>query len=565
MLAYQCRFAWRLVSSPAIFFLIAWPLTSQQPPQQTTKRGLIAGVVVDTESGKPLGKARLLLRQVGSRDRPLASRTLSDGKFVLLNIEPGRYRLSAQRNLYAQQEYGQSSSSRSGTVLTVKPGQRVEGIVFRLVRAGVIVGRVVDEDNEPMPGVEVEAMRSRYVEGKRQLAPFGRASTNDRGEYRIFGLSPGRYRVRAVLSLDDESWARPASGSRGSSGRLGYIPIYYPGVFDSSQAIAVDVASGSEVFGVDVQLRPARTVRISGVVLNAISGRAARQAIVMLAPRRSSWYGFSSSKQVIVQDREERFEIHGVTPGAYTLIGQVFDSPERLGGRLSLDVDQRDIEGIRLVVSPGVNLPGQILVEGAAEADLEEVRVFLQPREFTMMGMAPANVNAGGSFVLKSVFRDVYDINLFGAPENFYLSSARWAGRQVLEDGLDLTSTEASTETLQLVLDPSGGRVDGVVLNEDDQPVSGAQIVLVPEERHRKQRYLYKDITSDQNGGFSLRSIKPGTYKIFAWEDVEKGAWEDPEFLRAYEKSGEPCRIRESSALNLELRLIPAAGDFGNQ
>ena len=172
-------------------------LPAQQPVEADSENGSIAGVVMDATSGEPLGKARILLRKPESRSQPQVTKSGPAGKFLLADIEPGRYRLSVQRNRYAPREYGQRTPNRPGTTLTLQPGQDLGGVVFSLVRAGVIVGRIVDEDNEPMANVQIEAMAHRYFQGKRQLIPVGRASTDDLGEYRVFGLEAGRYWLRA--------------------------------------------------------------------------------------------------------------------------------------------------------------------------------------------------------------------------------------------------------------------------------------------------------------------------------------------------------------------------------
>ena len=141
-------------------------LAAQQPVEPPPENGSISGVVTDASSGEPLGKARIFLRKPDSRTQPQVTRSGPDGKFLLANIEPGRYRLSVERNRYARGEYGRRGPNRPGTTLTLQPGQDLGGVVFRLVRAGVIAGRIIDEDNEPMANVRIEAMGFRYFQGK---------------------------------------------------------------------------------------------------------------------------------------------------------------------------------------------------------------------------------------------------------------------------------------------------------------------------------------------------------------------------------------------------------------
>ena len=114
------------------------------------------------------------------------------------DIDPGKYRLSVTRTGFVQGEYGARAPQRPGTTLTLASGQHLQDVNFRLTPHAVIIGRVVDEDGEPVANAQVQAMRYRFTQGKKQLQPFGFGSTNDLGEYRMFGLAPGRYYLSAT-------------------------------------------------------------------------------------------------------------------------------------------------------------------------------------------------------------------------------------------------------------------------------------------------------------------------------------------------------------------------------
>ena len=83
-------------------------------------------------------------------------------------------------------------------------------------------------------------------------------------------------------------------------------------------------------------------------------------------------------------------------------------------------------------------------------------------------------------------------------------------------------------------------------------------MVLVPESRRRGREPLYRNATTDQHGRFTVRNIEPGDYKLFAWEDVESGAWLDPDFLKPVESEGRSVAIKEGSRESAELKLIAA-------
>jgi hypothetical protein len=108
------------------------------------------------------------------------------------------------------------------------------------------------------------------------------------------------------------------------------------------------------------------------------------------------------------------------------------------------------------------------------------------------------------------------------------------------------------------VVSSAGGWIDGAVLTEEQQAFSGASVTLIPEGRRCRDPRFYKTVTTDQNGHFALRGIPPGDYKLFAWEEVEPGAYQDADFLRLHEKHGKSIRLREADRLSERLEVIPA-------
>ncbi len=87
-----------------------------------------------------------------------------------------------------------------------------------------------------MTDVQVQAMRYQFVNGERQLVNSGRvAQTDDLGQYRIFGLMPGEYVIRASLRQNLDRPGTPAEPDP-----MGYPGTYYPGVLDVGQATVGD-------------------------------------------------------------------------------------------------------------------------------------------------------------------------------------------------------------------------------------------------------------------------------------------------------------------------------------
>ncbi len=125
------------------------------------------------------------LQSVDEPTHSIAVVTDEAGRFELKGLDPGHYRLKASRLGYVASEYGQRKASDPGAVLTLRAGQEMKDLLFRLVPAAIIAGRILDDDSEPLPGVTVSALREVYSEGKRSLTTSNTAETNDLGEYRL--------------------------------------------------------------------------------------------------------------------------------------------------------------------------------------------------------------------------------------------------------------------------------------------------------------------------------------------------------------------------------------------
>jgi hypothetical protein len=111
---------------------------------------------------------------------------------------------------------------------------------------------------------------------------------------------------------------------------------------------------------------------------------------------------------------------------------------------------------------------------------------------------------------------------------------------------------------LEILLSPDGGRIEGSVLSEQKTPWPGARVVLVPTGALRPRVDLYKDTRTDLFGHFAMVGIPPGEYKLFAWQQAELEAYQDPDFLRLYEDQGVLVTVQEKGILTIQLSLIPS-------
>ena len=80
--------------------------------------------------------------------------------------------------------------------------------------------------------------------------------------------------------------------------------------------------------------------------------------------------------------------------------------------------------------------------------------------------------------------------------------------------------------------------------------------MAVPDATDRLRKDRYKKVMSDSSGRFRMQGLPPGNYSLFAFEDIEEGAWQDPEVIRPYESRGTSARVRDGNDENVQLTVI---------
>jgi protocatechuate 3,4-dioxygenase beta subunit len=521
----------------------------------------VEGTVLNGVTGAPVKKAAVVMNRTdiqGRRNAPPPSySTVTDasGKFAMKGLEPGKYQVRVTRNGFVSTTYGAHGANRPGTTVTLNRAQSIKDINFRLTPHGVVSGQIVDEDGDPMAFVNVQLTQFQVRQGRQQVNMVGgNATTNDLGEFRIFGVAPGKYYLQANERNSVGPFA-PQDRSATAQPEENYVPTYYPGVFDSANATSIAVAAGSEVSGINLTMRKITTVHVKGVVTNIPAAN--RQPVqVMLLPRSGIIGGLRPSTTAA----NGNFDVRGVTPGQYSLAAVLNEEGQNYSAFLPVDVGSSNLENLNLSLSAGVDLPGKIRIEGDGQQNMATVNVNLAPREdsFVFGGAGSNGMKEDNSFVLKNVGAGVFRVNVFGLPDGFYVKSIKSGQIDVQADGLDFT--RGAPSPLDILVSPHAGVISGAVQNSNTgQPASGALVVLVPQEKERRgQQQFYRNTTTDQNGSYAVKNIPPGEYKAFAWEDIDPGAYTDPDFLKPFESKGEAVTISESDQKNLTLTMIPA-------
>jgi hypothetical protein len=538
--------------------LCAAAQTRNPPPDPAKPTACsISGLVVKLAGSVPLPSSTVRLESIDDHTRSFSGVTDMGGRFEVKGIEPGRYRLRVIRNGYITQEYGQRTPNDPGAVLALSPGQDWKELLFRLLPSGVIGGRIQNENGDPLPWVRVSALRVTYLRGKRTLSSEQTVVTNDLGEYRVFGLRPGRYFLSATYRPGQRLDPSEEDEDSAAIGKFGYVPTYYPGTPDPARATALIVKAGDEISSMDLVLEPTAVYSVRGHV-SVSSSRRNQNGIILALEARSTGIGWSvPSRQSVVDKPDGAFEIQEVLPGSYTLSAVWFEEGRRYQARQSVEITNVDLEGLQLTLLPGTDVRGQMLWDPHLCLEKEALRVFARSVDTVFAYVSQLPIAANGAFSLHELPEGLYRITISGQSQDCYLKSIRYGGMEISAEGFNvIRGTQA---TLEVTIGSRGARVQGTVKDADGLPAVGVWVVLVPNEAHRSEFHLFKQRSTDQYGRFDIRGIAPGDYKLFSWEQAEQNAWEDPDFLKPFESKGQSTSLGEGDGKSIDLVAIRSA------
>jgi hypothetical protein len=263
------------------------------------------------------------------------------------------------------------------------------------------------------------------------------------------------------------------------------------------------------------------------------------------------------------------FELVDIPPGSYWVSAQFpFSGRFEPGGPppprppvavAAVDVRNGDVDGVVLSVPSGNTISGQIRLDGPVGSTpftFDRVNISLGPTAPVSFGMSrgfsPVRPLADGSFRIENVFPGEYQLGVGSQSPNIYVKEARLDSVDVLNHPLNVAGPVSSD--LQIILGQDGAQISGTVVDDRQQPVANASVVLVPDRRERLD--LFKSTVANASGQFTIQGVAPGAYKVFAWEAIEQFSYFDPDVLRQYEQNGKAITIEDSSKATIEVKAI---------
>ena len=546
----------------------AGPARDVAPAQGTA---LIAGKVVAADTGRPLRRARVVVSGTG---RSQAASTDEQGRYRITGLAAGSYTVTAAKSGYVDGAFGQRRSLRSGSPVELTDGQQATNVDLKLARGGVVTGHVLDEEGEPLARALVTVLRQQYVRGEKQLTPAGNDQTDDRGQYRVFGLPPGDYFVSATAG-GIEQILRQAIGPFGGVDQApestGYAPTYYPGVVTAADAMKVKVAAAQELGSIDFQVQVVQLATVKGVV-------AGGSAMVSLIPEdgtigraaaaidgRGGGRGVFGGGRGFTRD-DGTFSIPNVTPGKYTIVARADGGPGGGGPRMavqSLVVSGQEVN-VALTPTPGVQLSGTITLE-ASGTQLPQGFAGFRVTPLPLGSSSAAAFGGGrgggrggapsdnGQFTIPDVMPGTYTFRAAG-PRGWTMKSVYVDGREVTDLPVEIKSENVTS--LNVIFTDKISSLTGAVRDARGNGLNNVSVIAFPSDSRLWMPQSRQIITSrtDAAGAYRLSAIPPGDYLVIAVDDVEQGEWFDPEFLDQMKDAATKVKIGEGEQKTQDLK-----------
>jgi hypothetical protein len=527
------------------------PAAAQAQPAAGTAQ--ISGTVRNAADDTPLARARVAAVSPGLPD-PRVVITGADGKYTISDLPAGAYTVTATRSGFAPFTYGQARTI-TGIPVNVTSGQQVTGIDLPLVAGGVIVGRILDEDGAPFAGATVDALVARFQGGNDMLFSVASATTDDRGEFRLFGLAPGSYYV----SAGDPAFAAVST----PKGVLHYSPTYYPGTTQADQARTVPVGAGDPP-RVEFKLQLVPPARISGTLVPYNARQLINGAIIMSPLEGEGVPMVAPEDPQLFPDG--RFVFNGVAPGRYQILarGQTDPDAAALFAVYSIEVLGDDVDGISMTLRPGAILDGVVVVDsprGSKPPDLTEMRVRAPLVDGNTFGDSlTGSVQANGSYVLRGIMKGDHQIVVDGLMPPWVLKTVLYRGSDITDLQLPIEGNE-QLHDVRIVITDVAAVVSGVVENARRTPVANTGVLVCPKvpvfwvRTSRRMRVAF----TDQQGRWSVAGLPPGEYFAVAAPFVDESDLGRHDRLEALKAMGTPFSIdSDASRPTLTLTLNAA-------
>ena len=559
----SCHFRppWFFRFVTAIILLALSGLALFGAAQQSPKGGAITGRVLG-DDGNPLAHAGVQVNEAEARGPNRASHqttTDDEGYFRVANLPPADYYITASAEGYLHAQALATDPSVQDKRY-FRPGATV---TITLKKGGVITGRVTDAEDRAVVAVQVslEYVRDEFDRPMAAAWVEKDGLTDDRGVYRLFGLRPGSYLIRA--------------GGRGRQARAASAydsdaPTYHPSATRET-ATEVRVRAGDEVTGIDIRYRGETGYAIRGVVTGATHFNRGTDLRLNRLPDGAQ-VGFTYAR---VEDQSLRFDFEGLPDGDYELTAERSGSDEEDNGAASpprrVTIKGADVNGIEMRLIALSSISGRLaFAEGTTRCQSQSHKrlSYVLPLAHRDGASKPAEdqgrPNEQGEFALRRLEAGNYWLIARLQYDEWYLRAITQPGPasanrpvDVSRRGLTLRPGERRTGLIMTVAEGAALLVGRVIpTTEGARLPMRLRAHLVPAEPDSADDALrYAEVDVESDGRFMMRNLAPGRYHLLARPAPDVESPEKPIRLAAWSAESRAKLWREARAAKAEIEL----------
>jgi len=501
----------RTFAFAVLFLLTFWvSILGQSGNLSRRSTGVVSGRL--TVDGKPAPGLRVFLVPADSiKHEPVNVGAISndDGVFRIAEAPVGAFALVVEAGGYVLSNA--DSGVTKGRSVFVREGEEVSGVDLILERGGVITGRVIDAASQPVIGEPLSLQRL-DDKGRKRLVPLGNllAETDDRGIYRIYGLSAGKY----LVSVSERVKPRTQVNSATS------IPTtFHPGVTDESLATPVDVQTGNETANIDITLTaPEDSYDVVGHVIDSETGKPLGNIALSYASEVNRELNANRNPESRTNsDGEFRFRLK---PGQYVVFAIPTAANNFYSEPITINISRNDVQGLEIRLVSGASISGVMEVVGdfdpAVRAQMSQLSVAAVPLEGSAIldsrSYPKAAVSPDGSFSLTGVRPGRVRLLVSSYPTKEFSLLRVELNRADQTRGFDV-GTGTSVSGVHVFLAYGKGNIIGRVRTQSGELPANvrAQVIVTPLGISDPRQSFTE---TDSQGQFTILNLPTGEYEI---------------------------------------------------
>jgi len=512
----------------------------------------LSGSVVNSETGEPVRNAMVTLAKIPTPQEigdyqetlktahfrlpvsPKSALSGIAGEYQFTGLAEGRYRVSAQKPGFSPMS---TVEHREQGFIDLSAS--TDNITVRLAPLGVIEGTVVDQNGEPIDSVRIEAFISHIVDGERSIVSVHNATSDSRGAFRMWGLDPGQYYLKAT-GRNGGTYMFLGEGTPRPSSWLSFTPVYAGGARTLDSAAPITIAAGTQARA-DFRLELEPSLEIRGSLENYTPHQAVTFSL------RQGGEELTAASRVNLNANTGKFEITAVTAGDYILTAV----QGRTGrGEIPVHLSGSGITGLVVPLWPPVTVTGTVHNIGPAPSHHQNAagaeddsggyvpdpncRVSLsaqtgQPQHQPPGGFAP---QPNGAFSIPNLFAGQYRVRFqcWGG----YVTSAMSGTADLLSNPTLTIQPGATPPPIEIALKPGGGTIHGTLAVKASKGAAG--VLAVPAFSSSTGPVFLPVVSGEDSSGggkFEFFNLAPGDYALYAFSTADQIEFRSPPVLQA--------------------------------